>query len=190
MDRDIQSQVRRLLPRDGSIYRDLRLVALTTDPAAFGATLEAEKACTPEELAWRLDQDAVFGAWQGGRLCAMAQVSICQPGNNRHKARLGGMYVVPWARGSGIARAVLDAALDWAAHHVEEVLLGVVADNAAGMRLYSAAGFRPYGMEPRAIKHGDTYHDVVLMRLSLDPGWPLPAPPTPQSGRSAAACQP
>jgi RimJ/RimL family protein N-acetyltransferase len=52
---------------------------------------------------------------------------------------------------------------------VEEVCLTVVASNAAACRLYSAAGFKQYGLERRALKVGGEYYDDVLMALVLDP---------------------
>jgi RimJ/RimL family protein N-acetyltransferase len=53
--------------------------------------------------------------------------------------------------------------------------LTVVASNSAACRLYSAAGFKEYGLERRALKVGSEYYDDVLMALPLDPR-PEPAP--------------
>ena len=49
---------------------------------------------------------------------------------------------------------------------VEEVRLTIVATNTAAIRLYERAGFEQYGLERRALKIGDDYHDEVLMALS------------------------
>lgn len=49
---------------------------------------------------------------------------------------------------------------------VEEVRLTVVATNTAAVRQYTRAGFNQYGLERRALKIGDDYHDEVLMALS------------------------
>jgi RimJ/RimL family protein N-acetyltransferase len=46
---------------------------------------------------------------------------------------------------------------------VEEVCLGVVTANVAACRLYSAAGFKEYGLERRALKVGSDYYDQMLM---------------------------
>jgi RimJ/RimL family protein N-acetyltransferase len=48
---------------------------------------------------------------------------------------------------------------------VEEVRLSVTTSNAAAVRLYARLGFRPYGVEPRALKIGGEYHDELLMAL-------------------------
>jgi RimJ/RimL family protein N-acetyltransferase len=51
---------------------------------------------------------------------------------------------------------------------VEEVCLRVVPSNIAAYRLYSAAGFKEYGLERRALKVGSEYHDEMLMALPLN----------------------
>lgn len=53
------------------------------------------------------------------------------------------------------------------AGEVEEVRLAVVASNTAAVRLYARLGFRRYGLEPRALRVGDRYHDELLMALRL-----------------------
>jgi hypothetical protein len=58
-------EVRRLLPVDAALYRDVRLEALRRSPEAFGSTFETEH---PEALTWfadRLESSAVFGAFDG-----------------------------------------------------------------------------------------------------------------------------
>jgi RimJ/RimL family protein N-acetyltransferase len=47
--------------------------------------------------------------------------------------------------------------------------LKVVASNAAAFHLYSAAGFKEYGLERRALKVGSEYYDDVLMALPPKP---------------------
>jgi hypothetical protein len=50
---------------------------------------------------------------------------------------------------------------------VEEICLTVVTPNVAACRLYSAAGFKEYGLERRALKVGSEYYDEMLMALQL-----------------------
>ncbi len=57
--------------------------------------------------------------------------------------------------------------IDTAADTVEELRLAVVASNTTAVRLYTRRGFRAYGVEPRALKIGDRYHDEMLMALPL-----------------------
>lgn len=46
--------------------------------------------------------------------------------------------------------------------------LEVVAENAAAVRLYEAAGFREYGRNPRGFLSRRGWQELVLMRLELD----------------------
>jgi ribosomal protein S18 acetylase RimI-like enzyme len=89
---------------------------------------------------------------------------MIQPGAKRaHKGTLWGMYVRPVARGSGLARALVEAVLDHARQRVELIQLEVVTDNLAARRLYVALGFEPYGIEEHALRVEDRYLDEVLM---------------------------
>jgi ribosomal protein S18 acetylase RimI-like enzyme len=85
----------------------------------------------------------------------------------RHKAVLWGMYVRPEARRTGLAAALVQHVIEHARPLVEEICLTVVASNVAARRLYSAAGFKEYGLERRALKVGREYYDEVLMALPL-----------------------
>jgi RimJ/RimL family protein N-acetyltransferase len=85
----------------------------------------------------------------------------------RHKGILWGMYVRPDGRGTGLAAALVQRVIQHARALVEEICLTVVSSNAAAYRLYSAAGFEQYGLERRALKVGNEYHDEVLMALPL-----------------------
>ena len=78
------------------------------------------------------------------------------------------MFVQPEARGTGLAPALVRQVLEYARQTVEEVRLTAVATKMTAIRLYERAGFERYGLERRALKVGDDYHDEVLMALSLD----------------------
>jgi RimJ/RimL family protein N-acetyltransferase len=75
------------------------------------------------------------------------------------------MYVVPTARGQGIGRALLARALEFAATiaNLQQVTLAVNANNRPAIRLYKAAGFQQYGLEPMALFVGGTFHDEIHM---------------------------
>jgi ribosomal protein S18 acetylase RimI-like enzyme len=77
------------------------------------------------------------------------------------------MYVRPGARSTGLAASLLQHVIEEARLLVEEIRLTVMASNTAAHRLYSAAGFEPYGLERRALKVGDDYYDDLLMALPL-----------------------
>ena len=161
-------QIRRLETDDAAAYRELRLEGLKNHPESFGAAWEDE---IEQPDAWwttRLQSNTVFGGWiDRSPLLGVAGFYVLGTAKQRHKGILWGMYVRPDARGTGLAASLLQRVIEHARPLVEEIRLTVMASNAAAHRLYSAAGFEPYGLERRALKVGDDYYDDVLMALPL-----------------------
>jgi RimJ/RimL family protein N-acetyltransferase len=161
-------RLRRLEASDVADYRELRLEALKSHPEAFGSSFEDESDQSQAWWAERLEAATVFGGWiDDSTLLGVAGFRPQGGFKHRHKGVLWGMYVRPVARGSGLAAALVQRVIEHARPLVEEINLTVVASNAAARRLYTAAGFTPYGLERRALKVGDTYFDEVLMALPL-----------------------
>ena len=160
--------IRRIGTDDAAIYREMRLEGLKTHPDSFGASWEDE---IEEPDSWwtgRLESNTVFGGWIGNSpLLGVAGFYVPHASKQRHKGVLWGMYVRPDARGTGLAASLLQHVIAHARLQVEEIRLTVMASNDAARRLYSAAGFQPYGLERRALKVGDVYYDDMLMALPL-----------------------
>ena len=163
------SEIRRLSLTDAVAYRDLRLAGLRAHPEAFGASWEEEAAHPLEWFEDRLDANAIFGGEQTAAMALRGVVGFYVPNGakQRHKGVLWGMFIQPEARGTGLGRSLVARVLEYARQTVEEVRLTVVATNAAAIRLYEHAGFERYGLEQRALKISNDYHDEVLMALSL-----------------------
>jgi RimJ/RimL family protein N-acetyltransferase len=165
-------KVRRLETSDVAAYRELRLESLKGHPEAFASSWEYE---AEKPISWwseRLETNTVFGGWVNhSPLVGLAGLRVQDGVKVRHKGVLWGMYVRSEARGSGLAAALVQQVIEHARTVVEEIRLTVVASNAAARRLYSAAGFKEYGLERRALKIGCEYHDDVLMALPLTPAF-------------------
>ena len=162
--------LRRLTGVDAVHYRELRLEGLRIHPAAFGASWEDE---IRQPLAWfakRLEHNAVFGAGPpvGSALTGVVGLLVPEAAKLKHKGVLWGMFVRPEAQGTGLGAALVACVLEHAAQVVEEVRLTVVASNTAAVRLYARAGFEQYGLERRALRIDDHYHDELLMALPLN----------------------
>jgi RimJ/RimL family protein N-acetyltransferase len=161
-------QISQLEPRDVAVYREIRLEGLTTHPETFGASWEDEIEQPEPWWTARLESNTVFGGWTDrSPLLGVAGLYVPSAAKQRHKAILWGMYVRPDARGTGLAASLLQRVIEQARPLVEEIRLTVMASNTAAHRLYSAAGFEPYGLERRALKVGDDYYDDLLMALPL-----------------------
>jgi ribosomal protein S18 acetylase RimI-like enzyme len=78
------------------------------------------------------------------------------------------MYVQASARGKGLGRKLVARVLEHAQDKVEIIQLTVAAPNKAAQKLYEAAGFATYGIEPRSLKQDGQDVDEVLMAKRLD----------------------
>lgn len=159
--------VRQLRAGDAPSYRDLRLLALRSNPESFGSSFEEEAAFDEAVFARTLSDGTVFGAWSGNQLVGCLGLARRDKRKLRHKGILWGMFVRPQMRGLGAGKQLLHAVLDHARTCCEEVLLTVVDGNEAAIRLYRGAGFAEYGREPCALKIGDRYYHELMMRLKF-----------------------
>jgi ribosomal protein S18 acetylase RimI-like enzyme len=164
-----QVQIRRLMPADARLYREIRLEALQQAPEAFGSTFEQECSQSLAQFEEALTKADVFGAFRETDLLGMAGYFTQAGAKQAHKGLLWGMYVRSIARGTGVAKHLVEAVLGHARERVELVQLAVVSENEAAQRLYRSCGFVAYGHEVHALKQGGRYYDEVLMAVALDP---------------------
>ena len=174
--------IRLLTTADLAAYKALRDTGLQHDPSAFTSDHEAAHALPASTYAARLgqppDDHFLLGAFRqatgpqdattAGAAPTLIGAVVCEREARRkvrHQAALLGMVVAPQARGQGVGRALITAfdALARQLPGLEQVLLSVTASNTAAVRLYEGAGFRRYGLLPRAVKIDNAYHDKALM---------------------------
>jgi ribosomal protein S18 acetylase RimI-like enzyme len=153
---------------DWEALRQLRLRALADAPDAFASTLEEEVAF-PDEV-WRRraeggPESANFIAREGGVDVGLAAV-FAEP-DVPGRMHLVSMWVDPRYRRRGVARALVDQAVRWAAERrAREVILGVADQNTAARRLYERLGFRPTG--ERQPLPSNPARTESLLRLPLE----------------------
>jgi ribosomal protein S18 acetylase RimI-like enzyme len=99
----------------------------------------------------------VFAAFRETDLIGMAGYRTQAGAKQAHKGLLWGMYVRSIARGTGVAKHLVEAVLGHARERVELVQLTVVSENKAAQRLYRSCGFVAYGHEVHALKQGGRY---------------------------------
>lgn len=86
-----------------------------------------------------------------------------------HVADLG-LMVASSHRRRGLGRALLQAALEWAAtHEVRKLELHVFPHNEPAIALYEACGFRREGLRRAHYRRADGYVDAILMALDVEP---------------------
>ena len=155
---------------DASAYRQIRGEALADAPFAFGSSPSDDRARSLEFLRETLasTDQAIFGAFTP-ELIGVAGLYRDRSVKGAHKAHLWGLYVKPSYRTSGVGRALVRAAIDFARSldGVSHVHLAVSerAPNAAA--LYRSLGFVVWGVEPAALRVGGQDISEQHMVLSL-----------------------
>jgi ribosomal protein S18 acetylase RimI-like enzyme len=153
-------------------FKSLRLTAIATSPSAIWPTQEEEAARSAQEVQTRIEangQQAVFGAFDGERLVAIAGLRRESLQQVAHKATVWGVFVHPEHRGEGIARLLLSHLVARARDlGVLQIQLSVNASNGPAQALYRSLGFTAYGLERRAMRIGNSFHDEEHMVLQLD----------------------
>ncbi len=155
--------IRRLGPEDAAAFAEIRLEGLARHPDAFGSDAETESAWSLEAFADRLTKSAMFGYEEDGALLGVAGFYAEAARKMRHRGALWGMYVREQARGKGVGAQLVEAVLDHARGHVEQLHLNVAIKNTSALALYERCGFRIYGTEPRSLKIGESYVDAHQM---------------------------
>lgn len=154
-------------------YWKLRLEMLKQSPSSFGSSYEeAVNRQNPiETTKERLTTQGIstFGYYTGEKLVGTVTMVREEAMKMNHKASIYAMYVSPLHRGQGLARRLIEAAIEHAkeTEGIEQLLLTVVTTNEIARGLYLSCGFKPYGTEKRALKYNGEYHDEELMVLFL-----------------------
>ncbi|MFC6089048.1 GNAT family N-acetyltransferase [Saccharothrix lopnurensis] len=133
--------MRRLTPEDWATWRDIRLTALRSDPAAFGAALAHEQGV--DEAWWRAFLDPARGV----KVIAEAPEPVALVAGVPHEdlsdvLYLYSMWVKPEFRGRGVGAVLVGEVLAWAREHGwARVRLRVFRGNRVARRLYERLGF-------------------------------------------------
>jgi ribosomal protein S18 acetylase RimI-like enzyme len=164
--------IRRLVPDDVAVYRELRLRGLKEHPDAFTSAHDEEVAKPPSVTAARLAPEAggrMWGAFVDGTLVGAIGLLREPRVKIRHKGEVFGMYVARERAGQGVGSALLAHLIGEARRvpDLAQLTLTVTETNVAARRLYEKFGFRSFGIEPRAIRVGDTHFDKNHMILFL-----------------------
>ncbi|QKW06084.1 GNAT family N-acetyltransferase [Streptomyces sp. NA04227] len=135
------------------------------------AEIDAPAGQEPEREArrrlWR-KREGRAGGRAGGRVAGYIRLVASSHPCNAHVQQIQGLLVADWARGTGVARALLRAACDLARERgARRITLRVLGYNAPARALYASEGFVVEGVLPEEVFLDGQYVDDVLMGRSL-----------------------
>ncbi len=152
------AQITRLAESDWQLFASMRLRALSDSLGAEDPQYRQEAAFTAAQWRRRLRDHAQFAAVTGDRPVGL----IGAQQENTETVYLYSLWLDPGARGHGLARELVAAAVGWARRrNARTVKLRVAADNAVARGVYESLGFEA-GMDEKA-----RAADEVAMSLTV-----------------------
>jgi GNAT superfamily N-acetyltransferase len=149
----IERSVRRAVLGDERILREVRLQALSDEPAAFGSTYEREAARTTADWQGWMSPGVAFILYEPAG--ARGMVSGLRDEADLEVVYLMAMWVHPKIRGSGGADELVEAVIAWAqSEGAKRVRLKVIQGNDRARRFYERMGFRATGREEMRQRDG------------------------------------
>ena len=134
----MSARVAQLTESDWQVFAGVRLRALTDSLGENDPRYQQEAAFTAAQWRRRLRDHAQFAALIGSRPIGL----IGAQQENPETVYLYSLWLDPAARGHGLARSLVAAAVDWARdRRAHTVRLRVAPDNAVARSIYESLGF-------------------------------------------------
>lgn len=131
-------RVARLTESDWRVFAVVRLRALTDELGIDDPQYRQEAAYTAAQWRRRLRDHAQFAALLDDRPVGL----IAAQRENTESVYLYSLWLDPGARGHGLARPLIAAAVEWArAQQAHKVTLRVAVDNVVARGVYESLGF-------------------------------------------------
>lgn len=148
--------IRHLSPADASLYRDLRLLALTTDPDAYFSTLD-ELVGKPlsyfQSEIFGNEPWGYYGWFDSDQLVGYISIDRSGYEKKKHIANLYNLYVHPSHRRKGIGKTLVTHVVEQARTlpEIHSVELTVIDGNDRAVALYTSLGFELFGKRPESV---------------------------------------
>jgi RimJ/RimL family protein N-acetyltransferase len=158
---------RALTIEDFDAYNELREMALNVGTEIFVSTNDEERSSRKAKFTSRMQDDFSFvmGAFEGNILIGVVTFIREDRIKIKHKGGIYGMFINPDFQGKGIGSKLMKLTLEKAfkMEGLRQINLGVMSSNLNAIRLYEKMGFKPYGVEEKAVFVNETFLDESLM---------------------------
>lgn len=160
------TEIRRLkeTPDDLAVYKELRLEALRVNPEAYASAYDDWARLGDDGWYDRMRDVLLYASFTDGVPSGLMAVHFTERARVAHRGTIVMVYLREAARGSGAAKALLDACADGArGASMTQLELSVNAANTRAIRFYAREGFEEIGRIPNGYLHEGVYSDDVLM---------------------------
>jgi ribosomal protein S18 acetylase RimI-like enzyme len=162
-------EYRLLVESDWREWKRIRLESLADSPPAFGASFEEESVKEDSFFQDSIKNNAIFGAFMGLTLVGCVGVLQHKGDRYKHRGKVFGVYTAPSARGKGICKRLMEAAINYSKGKMLWLEIHVWTENPVAMKLYASLGFKTYAVELRSLRVSDDHYvDYHIMQLNLD----------------------
>lgn len=149
-------------------YKNLKLEALNKEPTAFSSSYE-ESAQYSDDY-WQKKLVNIIFAEIDGELVGMLGIVKNSHQKRKHAVSIVSVYVKEKFRGQGIAKKLMEAALEEIKKdsNVIKVDLDVNTEAKVAVKLYQSFGFQIAGTWQKELKIDGQYYDLYEMEKFLD----------------------
>lgn len=169
-----QLPIRLIQSADWPIVRDITLQMLADAPHAFGETLtEAQARVQADWIKFvehftDVTRACAFMAEDEVGACGFVCVDATDPRPPQGTVLVSRLWVAPHRRGTGLGKALMEAATQWAsARDADQIALGVTEMNPDVLKFYQHLGYNDTGF--RAPWPADPTKNVIVLGRRLKP---------------------
>lgn len=156
--------IRQLSPEDLSLYRHLRMEAVSADSRTLITTPDEERRKEDGDVMKMLTEHCALAAFDGDEALGMATLVRHAEKRRNHVAEVCWVFVSPKHRRRGIAKTLMVAIEEHAKSvDIECIELHVASDNSSAIGMYQQIGYEQYGTLPKAVKIDSSYTDGIYM---------------------------
>lgn len=143
-------------------YREIRLLAIKTDPLSYTSSYEEEVELSEHE--WRSRINAMSFALVDEQVVALIGLLKNQPLSVKHCAEIVSLWVKPEMRGRGIGKMLLKSIMENASSNgIKKLIVYATASQEHAIATYESAGFIATGILKKQLFKDGVYLDEVLM---------------------------